>query len=227
MPVAGTCRCGAAERIAGRPVLSAVTPKQLRAFARPQPFPESTGFVPQETAPAKKPQPEETVQSIAHLHAKHYKHSTHTERLVDRVTGLLGRPTFLGILTAVVAAWIVGNLLSLRLYHVAFDPPPFPWLEEGLTVAAVYMAVLILTTQRRADRLADMREQMTLEFSILTEKKVAKLIELLEELRRDSPEVKDRLDPEAREMSSRADPHAMAGAIEQTNESLKVGEKLK
>ena len=94
-------------------------------------------------------------------------------------------------------------------------------------MAAVYMAVLILTTQRRADRLADMREQMTLELSIQTEKKVAKLIELLEELRRDSPAVFDRIDTEAREMSSRADPHAMAGAIEQTNESLKVDENRK
>lgn len=181
--------------------------------------------MPQKIATTEAPHVEETVQSIAHLHAEHYKRSTPIERRVDRATGLLGRPAFLSILTAVIVVWILGNLLSLRLYHVAFDPPPFPWLEESLTVAAVYMAVLILTTQRRADRLADMREQMTLEFSILTEKKVAKLIELMEEFRRDSPQVKDRVDPEAREMSSRADPHAMAGAIEQTNESLKTGEK--
>ena len=183
--------------------------------------------MPQKVGSANAPHVEETVQSIAHLHAKHYKHSTHSERLADRATALLGRPSFLAILTVVIAGWVIGNLLSLRLNHAAFDPPPFSWLEVGLTVAAVYMAVLILTTQRRADRLADMREQMTLELSIQTEKKVAKLIELLEELRRDSPEVFDRIDTEAREMSSRADPRAMAGAIEQTNESLKVGENLK
>ncbi len=183
--------------------------------------------MPQKIAPAEAPHVEETLQSIAHLHAEHYKHSTAAERLADRVTALLGRPRFLGIVTIAIAAWIVGNLLYLRLNHVTFDAPPFPWLEDGLTIAAVYMAVLILTTQRRADRLADMREQMTLEFSILTEKKVAKLIELLEELRLDSPEVKDRIDPEAQEMSSRADPHLVAGAIEQTNESLKLEETRK
>lgn len=193
----------------------------------PQPFPESSGFVPQKVGSANAPRVEETMQSIAHLHAKHHQHSTHSERLVDRGTALLGQPSFLVILTVVIAGWVLGNLTSLRFNHVVLDPPPFAWLEVGLTVAAVYMAVLILTTQRRADRLADMREQMTLELSIQTEKKVAKLIELLEELRRDSPEVFDRIDTEAREMSSRADPRAMAGAIEQTNESLKVGENLK
>ncbi|HEY5336813.1 MAG TPA: DUF1003 domain-containing protein [Rhizomicrobium sp.] len=167
---------------------------------------------------------EETVQSIAHLHAEHYKRSTMPERIMERATGLLGQPGFLAVLTVAIAAWIGGNLLSLRLNYYALDVPPFPWLQNGLTLMALYMAALILTTQRRADQLADLREQMTLELSILTERKAAKLIELVEELRRDSPEVRDRVDHEAREMSAHADPHAMVGAIEKTNEDMKATE---
>ena len=82
------------------------------------------------------------------------------------------------------------------------------------------MGVLILTTQRRADRLAGRREQMTLELASLTEKKVAKIIALIEELRRDSPQVVDRVDDEAQAMASRADPHAMLGAIQDTREEM-------
>ena len=56
------------------------------------------------------------------------------------------------------------------------------------------MGILILSTQRRADQLAELREQMTLELASVTERKVAKVIELIEELRRDSPTLKNRTD---------------------------------
>ncbi len=52
--------------------------------------------------------------------------------------------------------------------------------------------MLILTTQRRADELAQHREQLTLELAILSEQKTAKVIELLEEMRRDNPNLRNR-----------------------------------
>jgi uncharacterized membrane protein len=116
-------------------------------------------------------------------------------------------------------------LITERLHHSAWDEAPFPWLQGGLQVLAIYMAAMILNTQRRADELADLREQVTLEVSILTEKKAAKLIELVEELRRDSPHIRDRVDHEAREMATRADPDAIIGAIEQTNQDIKASAK--
>jgi len=94
-----------------------------------------------------------------------------------------------------------------------------------LTLMALFLAVLILSTQRRADQLGNLRSQMTLELAILTEQKTTKLIELLEELRRDSPEVRDRVDAEASEMASRADPHEILNAIEKTNNAIIASEK--
>ena len=63
---------------------------------------------------------------------------------------------------------------------------------------------------------------MTLELAILTEQKVAKLIELVEEFRRDSPEVRDRIDSEAHDMATRADPHAVLGAIKETDKEMRA-----
>jgi uncharacterized membrane protein len=63
---------------------------------------------------------------------------------------------------------------------------------------------------------------MTLELTILTEQKVAKIIELVEELRRDSPQVRDRVDSEARDMATKADPHAVLGAIDETNREMRA-----
>ena len=47
----------------------------------------------------------------------------------------------------------------------------------------------------------------------VTERKVTKVIELLEELRRDSPDVKNRVDDEAKQMAARAQPSEILEAI--------------
>jgi uncharacterized membrane protein len=76
------------------------------------------------------------------------------------------------------------------------------------------MTVLILSTQRRDDELASYREQLTLELAILGEQKSAKVIELLEELRRDDPTIRNRIDHDAAAMSAPADPNSHAGMAE-------------
>jgi uncharacterized membrane protein len=166
------------------------------------------------------PHIEETVRAVAQLHAEHHEKSTIAERAIDRTTALIGRPSSIAILILGVLLWAVwANILS-RWGIRPFDAPPFPWLQDILTLAGVLMGVLILTTQRRADRLASRREQMTLELASLTEKKVAKIIALIEELRRDSPHVVDRVDDEAQAMASRADPHALLGAVRETHDEM-------
>ena len=108
--------------------------------------------------------------------------------------------------------WVAANLLLRSVGYSPFDLPPFAWLADVIAVMGLVMAVLILSTQRRADQLANLRERMTLELASLTERKVAKIIELIEEMRRDSPQLRNRVDHEAREMAERIDPNAMLGA---------------
>ncbi len=85
-----------------------------------------------------------------------------------------------------------------------------------MTLLALYIAVLILTTQRREDQLASYREQLTLELAILSEQKSAKIIALLEEMRHDSPTLHNRVDEEAAAMAVAADPQAVLDAIKDT-----------
>ena len=87
-----------------------------------------------------------------------------------------------------------------------WDPPPFNWLQGLVGLLALYDTVLILITQRRDDLLASYREQLTLELAILGEQKAAKIIALLEEMRCDNPNLRDRVDVEAEAMSVPADP---------------------
>jgi uncharacterized membrane protein len=70
---------------------------------------------------------------------------------------------------------------------------------------------------RPQGRVAQLREQLTLELAILSEQKTAKAIQLLEESRRDNPLIRDRVDHEAEAMAQPADPHSVLEAIKETH----------
>jgi uncharacterized membrane protein len=55
-----------------------------------------------------------------------------------------------------------------------------------------------------------------LELAILSEQKTAKIVALLEELRRDSPAIHDRVDEQAEVMARPADPRSVIEAIHET-----------
>jgi uncharacterized membrane protein len=159
---------------------------------------------------------EETIKAIARLHAEHRAGATPHQRAVERVTTLLGHPGFLLALTMFVAAWIGLNSLAQTWGYRPPDPAPFAWLDGFASLASLYLVVVIVTTQRRDDKLARHRELLTLELTILTEQKAAKAIALLEELRRDSPQIHDRFDRQAHVMAQPADPQTVRDAIKET-----------
>jgi uncharacterized membrane protein len=157
------------------------------------------------------------LQAISELHAQHYRTGTRVQRLLDGVVAKLSHPALLIVLTVAIAAWVSVNLALVWAGGRPFDRPPFQWLQGAATVTAVYIAALILTTQRREDGLARHRDQLTLELAILSERKTAKIIELLEELRRDSPLVENRVDHDAAALAKPADPGAVLSAIEEVH----------
>ena len=100
-----------------------------------------------------------------------------------------------------------------------FDPPPFNKLGLLVSTSALLMTTGVLIRQSRQEKLAEQRAQLTLQLSLLSEQKIAKLIGLVEELRRDLPNVHDRHDPEAEVMQEAADPHTVLTALEQNLEA--------
>ena len=158
---------------------------------------------------------EDTVRAIAELHAQHHREASAIQRVVDRSVRLVARPRFVVILTLFTAGWVAINL-ALAPAGRAFDAPPFAFLADLGELAALYITVLILITQRHENELTEHREQLTLELAILGEQKNAKIIQLIEELRRDSPTIKNRKDAEAEALSIPADPQAVLDAIKET-----------
>ena len=163
----------------------------------------------------------DTIGAIAKLHADHERAASPIQRLIEKTTERLAKPRFLGEFSLFVAGWVGIVGLQMKLYGSSFDPPPFNLLQGILTVLAVYITALILSTQRRAGQLASHREQLTLELATLAEQKSAKTIALLEEIRRDNPLLPNRVDNDADAMAEAIDPEVVLHAIIQTQAELK------
>ncbi len=163
---------------------------------------------------------EETVQAIAKLHADHYARATPLQKLLDATTARAGRPSFIVGVVVLAVAWMALNGAMIEAGLKPLDEPPFFWMQGAVALSALVMTSLILTTQRREDELASHREQLTLELGILSEQKATKIIQLLEGLRRDHPQIADRVDLEAEALSTAADPQAVLDAIKETHEAM-------
>jgi uncharacterized membrane protein len=166
------------------------------------------------------PHIEEAIRSIARLDAAHHEGATPLQRTLGKLAALLAEPWFIGVLTALGISWVGFNLLSARLGFLPLDPPPFAWLGHVISLGSLYMVVLIYATQRHDDQLTQLRERLALELALLTEQKTAKVIELLEEFRRDTPAVHDRVDHQANAMAEPVDPEQVVEAIKETRDEV-------
>lgn len=160
----------------------------------------------------------QNIQAIADLQARAERGVSRYQRSIEFVTSFLGRPRFFYLILVIVFFWIGENLLAPRLHWHQWDPPPFPWLQGAITLGALLMTTVVLITQNRQGQMAERRAHLDLQVNLLSEQKVAKLIALVEELRRDLPNVQNRHDPEAEAMTEAADPHAVLSALEETLE---------
>ena len=154
---------------------------------------------------------------MADLHAEHYDRLPALGRVLDVLTARAGSPYFVIALVVVMATWIGFNLAVAGTGRTPLDPPPFGYLQTVGTIFALCMTCLILSTQRREDALSTRRQQMTLELSLLAEQKASKAIQLLEELRRDSPLISDRHDESAESLATPSDPRMIRDAIQESH----------
>jgi uncharacterized membrane protein len=158
-----------------------------------------------EKTPPVPPHVEETVATIAALHAAHYREARALQKAVSRATRGVAQPAMLILTTLAIAGWVTLNLALPEFGRPALDPFPFPLLSAAVSTLALYLAAMILITQRHDDEMATRREQITLELAILSERKSSKIIALLEEFRRNDPNQGNYRDKMAEALAQPAD----------------------
>ena len=156
------------------------------------------------------------IQTIMALFARADERVGRHQLAIERLTGALGRPLSTYLLVLAMAGWMAGNLMASHYGYQSLDPPPFPWLQGAACVAALLMTLVILTTQNRFAKVAQQRAHLDLQVNLIAEEKIAKLIALVEELRRDLPSVRNRKDSLADAMTEAVDVDAVADELEAT-----------
>ncbi|HEX8792795.1 MAG TPA: DUF1003 domain-containing protein [Polyangiaceae bacterium] len=163
----------------------------------------------------------QNVETIASLRARAEDDVSALQRRVESMTAAIGRPRSIHVVVFAVVAWVGINVCAEQLGWRAPDPPPCAYMQGVVGVAALLMTIMILTTQNRQSKHAEQRAHLDLQVNLLAEQKVAKLIGLVEELRKDIPTVPDRVDPVATVMTEPLDPTLVMNALEETKDSDK------
>ena len=94
-------------------------------------------------------------------------------------------------------------------------------MSDAVGLLSLFMVVLIIGAQRHEEQLAQRREMLLLELAVRSEQKIAKVIALIEESRRDNPLLPDRSDPGAETLAQPSDPGSVLDAIKQAQNTSK------
>lgn len=163
----------------------------------------------------------QNIEAVLDFYTREDQKISRSQRIMERLSSFIGQPVFLGIILCFVAIWIFVNVLLHQLGMAEFDPEPFFWLQGIIGLGALLTTTVVLAKQNRFAKLAEQREHLDLKVTLLTEQKAAKLIDLLEELRRDLPNVRDRHDPEATALQQAMNPELVLAALDERGESEK------
>jgi uncharacterized membrane protein len=166
----------------------------------------------------------QNIEAVLGFYTREDQKISRSQRIVERISLFAGQPIFLGLILLFVASWMLANVTLHQVGMAEFDPAPFFWLQGGVGLGALLTATVVLTKQNRLARLAEQRAHLDLKVTLLTEQKTAKLIDLLEELRRDMPNVKDRHDPDVAALQQSMNPDQVLAALD---ERSKPEERLK
>jgi uncharacterized membrane protein len=177
--------------------------------------PPDSGDIPVES---ERDQISKNIEAVLDFYSREDLKISRSQRILERIGHFTGQPVFLGVILSFVALWILANCVLRRFGVAEVDPPPYFWLQGIIGLGALLTATVVLSKQNRLAKLEEQRAHLDLKVNLLTEQKVAKLIDLLEELRRDLPNVKNRHDPEVAALLQSMNPELVLAALDERSD---------
>ena len=133
------------------------------------------------------------------------------EKFADWLTSRFGSITFLALNAVWFITWIIINTGVTPLEP--FDPYPFGFLTMVVSLEAIFLAIIVLISQNREARVAELREEVELQLSTVSEGEITKLISLMVKLlEQNGISVDD--DPQLKKMLHPTDTNKLEAALE-------------
>ncbi len=127
-------------------------------------------------------QVDRNIAAIAQLEKDALDQRSATARWFSAVGHFAGSPAFLLLQGLGFAVWVAVNTLAPGLH---FDPFPHPWLVLGLALETIFVSTFVLIKQREMEQRVERRAHLTLQFNLLIEAEMTKVLNMLHALRTD------------------------------------------
>jgi uncharacterized membrane protein len=158
------------------------------------------------------------IEAITHHQERYQEQATTAQRVLEKIVSIFGRPEFLYFQIGFFTIWeICGRLVDLKILPTSF--PQFDLREQWLDLASLFISTGVLVYENRQEKVSEERSHLMLQLNLITEQKITKLISLVEELRTDLPNVKNRDDEEAELMQQATDPQVILEVIQKIADS--------
>jgi len=116
-------------------------------------------------------------EAIQSFKAKADAKRTTGDKIADWLTTSFGTISFLILNAVFFAVWIILNLGVLPNIP-PFDPFPFGLLTMCVSLEAIFLAIIVLISQDRGNRTAELREEIELYINTYAENEITKLMYL-------------------------------------------------
>jgi len=132
---------------------------------------------------------------------------------IEQISSVFSTPGYFLFALTFIAGWIAVNTWGLAHGWRHVDEPPFFWLQGLVSSNALLLTVSVLIRQDRTSKLASHHAHLDLQINMLTERKVAKLLELVARIERDRSAEHHGHELEIAELAKPTDTEALMGAI--------------
>lgn len=156
----------------------------------------------------------DNIETVLGFQAKQEQGDPWHEQLLNKIAAIFGTSYFLYAQLVFFAVWIIWSH-AVGDAALPFDLPRYSVKDQFLDTAALLIATGVFVRQSRQEQLAEQRSHLMLQINLLTEQKTAKLIGLIEELRTDLPNLRNRRDWEAEIMQQSTDPQIVLNILQE------------
>ena len=137
------------------------------------------------------------------------------QQRIERISAFFGSPAYFAFAVLFILAWIAINIWGNNAGWHPIDAPPFFLLQGLVCFNALLLTVAVLIRQNRMAHVAEHRSNLDLQINLLSEHKVTKILQIVDELQRELSALRKRPDLEVADMTKPADTHALMHAIKQ------------
>ncbi len=117
-------------------------------------------------------------QAIKTYKAKADARRSVAEKFADWMTGVFGSVWFLALNFIWFSVWIVWNTNIIPGVE-PFDPFPFGLLTMVVSLEAIFLAIIVLISQNREAKIAEIREEVDLYINTMAEGEITKVMKML------------------------------------------------